>query len=254
MSRRFDARGDRRRACRRSCGDGGCGRRRRVHRHRRGRGGRRADLSGTGGLSSPADKPEIVRATGFGRRSAKFAASNLAFGRRVWLIEPGFVIHTIGQGGPERIEARSADRRNRHRRACHPLPRLDHARRDRPRGGDDPAEVAGDLARTAHAGRRPWPAAGGSRPPGLWNLAARWWRCSISPHERAGSKPCPSWPTGRISWTRYRLVCEASARGRADPSRQRHRRRHRASMTVSWSKQPKQATPSPVMRSLSGTG
>ena len=52
----------------------------------------------------PKPKPEIVEGD---RLRADLGASDarLAFGRRVWLIEPGFVIHAVGQGGRQRIEA-----------------------------------------------------------------------------------------------------------------------------------------------------
>ncbi|MGI9419598.1 MAG: NAD(P)/FAD-dependent oxidoreductase [Geminicoccaceae bacterium] len=49
-------------------------------------------------------KPEIVEGDRL-RAELRGSGARLAFGRRVWLIEPGFVIHTVGDGGPERIEA-----------------------------------------------------------------------------------------------------------------------------------------------------
>ena len=49
-------------------------------------------------------KPEVVEGDRL-RAELRSSGARLAFGRRVWLIEPGFVIHTVGQGGRERIEA-----------------------------------------------------------------------------------------------------------------------------------------------------
>ena len=49
-------------------------------------------------------KPEIVEGDRL-RAELHGSGARLAFGRRVWLIEPGFVIHAVGQDGPERIEA-----------------------------------------------------------------------------------------------------------------------------------------------------
>ena len=49
-------------------------------------------------------KPEILEGDRL-RAELHGSGARLDFGRRVWLIESGFVIHAIGQGGPERIEA-----------------------------------------------------------------------------------------------------------------------------------------------------
>jgi len=39
------------------------------------------------------------------RADLRYSGARLAFGRRVWLIERGFVIHAVSQGGRERLEA-----------------------------------------------------------------------------------------------------------------------------------------------------
>ncbi len=49
-------------------------------------------------------KPEIVEGDRL-RNMLQQSGARLAFGRRVWLVEPGFIIHTTGRDGPERIEA-----------------------------------------------------------------------------------------------------------------------------------------------------
>lgn len=49
-------------------------------------------------------KPEIAEGDRL-RSALQTSGATLAFGRRVWLVEPGFIIHTIGQDGPQTIEA-----------------------------------------------------------------------------------------------------------------------------------------------------
>lgn len=52
----------------------------------------------------PKSKPEIAEGDRL-RKELHHAGAEVAFGRRVWLVDHGFVIHTVGQGGPETIEA-----------------------------------------------------------------------------------------------------------------------------------------------------
>lgn len=52
----------------------------------------------------PKEKPEIAEGNRL-RAELQDSGAVLAFGRRVWLVESGFVIHTVSQGSPERIEA-----------------------------------------------------------------------------------------------------------------------------------------------------
>ncbi|MEM8948613.1 MAG: NAD(P)/FAD-dependent oxidoreductase [Pseudomonadota bacterium] len=49
-------------------------------------------------------KPEVVEGDRL-RSALQTSGASLAFGRRVWLVEPGFIIHAIGRDGPETIEA-----------------------------------------------------------------------------------------------------------------------------------------------------
>jgi len=39
------------------------------------------------------------------RSALRQSGATLALGQRVWLVEPGFSIHTLGSDGPEKIEA-----------------------------------------------------------------------------------------------------------------------------------------------------
>lgn len=49
-------------------------------------------------------KPEIAEGDRL-RTELRHSGARLAFGRRIWLVEHGFVIHTVGKGGPERFES-----------------------------------------------------------------------------------------------------------------------------------------------------
>jgi len=49
-------------------------------------------------------KPEILEGDQL-RSALQASGATLALGRRVWLVEPGFSIHTLGADGPEKIEA-----------------------------------------------------------------------------------------------------------------------------------------------------
>ena len=55
-------------------------------------------------VRSSKDMPEIAEGDRL-RAELERSGTALAFGRRVWLVEPGFVIHTVGQGRTERIDA-----------------------------------------------------------------------------------------------------------------------------------------------------